>query len=150
MLTRRFAAFLLLTVVLAGCANNGTSVEGPVSVASDSAPASTPASPTSGSSSPGSSSPGSPTAASPTPSASKPTATGAQTTISGTVAEGIEPKCLIVRDAGGSHVLYFDDPALRSAVKVGAQVTLIGRSEPTMMTTCQQGVAFVVSSVKPG
>ena len=130
MVTRRFAAFLLLTLVLAGCANNpGPAASSAVSSAE--------------------SSPAVSAAPSAEPSAGKPAATGAQT-ISGTVAEGVEPNCLILRDAGGSHVLFFDDPALRTAAKTGSRVTLTGRSEPTMMTTCQQGVPFIVSSVKPG
>jgi hypothetical protein len=127
--------------VLAGCANN----PGP---AGSSAAASSPAPSSAAASSPAASGTASP-APSGEPSAGKPTASGAQT-ISGTIAEGVEPHCLILRDSGGSHVLFFDDPGLRSAAKAGSRVTLTGRSEPTMMTTCQQGVPFIVSSVKPG
>jgi len=125
--TRRSAALLLLTLVLAGCANNTGTI--PVGAASDrvSAPVSIPASPASN---------------------GEPTASGTQT-ISGTVAEGVEPNCLVLKDSSGSHVLFFNDPALRSAAKVGARVTLVGSPEPRMMTTCQQGVPFVVSTVEP-
>ena len=143
MVTRRFATLLLLTVVLAGCANNGN---GAGSTSAASAPAS-PVSTSPTSASPGSASSGS---ASPSPSvepSGKPAAAGART-ISGTVVEGVEPHCLILRDSGGSHVLFFDDETLRAAARVGSRVTLTGRSEPTMMTTCQQGVPFIVASVR--
>ena len=152
MVTRRFATLLLLTVALAGCANNGGAGSTSAASAPSSSASTSPASASSGSASPGSASPGSSGSVSRAPSvepSGKPTAAGART-ISGTVVEGVEPQCLILRDSGGSHVLFFDDETLRAAARVGSRVTLTGRSEPTMMTTCQQGVAFIVSSVKPG
>ncbi len=89
---------------------------------------------------------GSPAASLPTPSASAPSA--ASETISGTVSAGVEPHCLILQDDKGSHVLFFDDPSLRDSAPAGAKVTLVGQSKPTMMTTCQQGVAFIVTAVR--
>jgi hypothetical protein len=80
----------------------------------------------------------------PAPSASA----SASETISGTVLAGVEPHCLVLQDAKGSHVLIFDDPTLRDSAPAGADVTLVGRSVPTMMTTCQEGVAFIVTSVR--
>ena len=141
MLTRRLPALLLLTLVLAGCADNTGA--GPVSAPASGAsmPVSIPAS-----QAPSVEPSGEPSGE---PSAGKPTASGPQT-ISGTVVAGIEPSCLTLRDSNGSYVLFFDNPALRSAARIGARVTLVGRREPTMMTTCQQGVAFIVSAVRPG
>jgi len=69
-------------------------------------------------------------------------------TISGTVSAGVEPHCLIVRDATGSHSLYFHDESLRALAPAGAKVTLVGHPEPGMMTTCQQGEPFVVTEVR--
>jgi len=63
---------------------------------------------------------------------------------------GVEPNCLLVQDAKGSHLLVFDDKALRAETPVGAKVTLTGTSKPNMMSTCQQGVPFIVTSVKAG
>jgi hypothetical protein len=65
------------------------------------------------------------------------------------VSAGVEPHCLIVRDSAGSHVLYFDDPSLKTSAPAGARVTLVGHSDPGMMTTCQQGVPFIVTAVRP-
>ena len=117
MLTRRFAAAVLLTFALGACANN---VGSPAAAPGSSAP-------------------------SPSPS-EKPSAVGGQT-ITGKVTAGVEPNCLLLQDATGSHLLIFHDPALRSAAAVGAEVTLTGESQPKMMSTCQQGVPFIVSSV---
>lgn len=134
MVSRRFVpvAIVVLGLALAGCANNGaetgTAAPGPsdvVDLPTVSAPASV------------------------EPSGAKPTAAGAET-ISGTVMAGVEPNCLLVQDAKGSHLLVFDDKALRAETPVGAKVTLTGTSKPNMMSTCQQGIPFIVTSVKAG
>jgi hypothetical protein len=83
------------------------------------------------------------------PGSGKPAATGAQT-ISGTVTAGVEPNCLLMQVDGVSHLLVFDDPAMRSDAAVGAKVTVVGRSEPSMTSTCQQGVPFIVTAVHGG
>lgn len=140
MLTRRSAAALGLIVCLAGCANSpATSPSG--AAASDSAPVSAPA--------PTSSAPAPSTEPTTEPSGAKPTATGAET-ITGTVEAGVEPGCLLLRDSKGSHLLFFDDAAMRTDAAVGKKVTLTGRSAPTMMSTCQQGIPFIVTSVSAG
>ena len=84
---------------------------------------------------------------SPSPSV-EPSSKGGET-ITGTVVEGVEANCRLITDAAGSHVLYFDDPSLKTKATVGKKVTVTGRSEPGMMTTCQQGVPFIVTSVSP-
>lgn len=76
----------------------------------------------------------------------KPSSAGGQT-ITGKVTAGVEPNCLLLQDDTGSHLLIFHDPALRSAAAVGTEVTLTGESQPKMMSTCQQGIPFIVSSV---
>ena len=85
--------------------------------------------------------PASPSSPSPSPSASA-------STITGTVAAGVEPHCLTLRDAAGLHSLYFDDESLRPQAPAGAHVTLVGHAEPGMMTTCQQGEPFIVTEVR--
>ncbi|WP_433301896.1 hypothetical protein ACQP2F_07445 [Actinoplanes sp. CA-030573] len=139
MSTRRFAAALTLALCLTSlgaCAGNNAS---PASSAADSSSPSAPASPAD--SSPAASSP-----AAPSPSSSS--SAGAQT-VTGTVEEGVEPNCRLIKDDAGSHLLVFDDPALRSQTLVGKKVTVTGRSEPKLMSTCQQGIPFVVTSVAP-
>jgi len=90
------------------------------------------------------SSPGAPTSA-PPPSSAAPSA---GETLSGTVAAGVEPNCLILQGGGTHHVLLFDDPSLRAAAKVGSSITVTGRAEPAQMTTCQQGVPFIVTAIR--
>jgi hypothetical protein len=84
----------------------------------------------------------------PLPSKARPGGPGAQT-ITGTVSAGVEPDCLLLAGDGTQHLLVFDDPAMRTAAEVGAKVTVTGRAEPGMMSTCQQGVPFIVTSVQP-
>jgi hypothetical protein len=128
MRTRPAAAALLLAFALTGCAGNVSSAGSSASPVPSSADVPS-------SSSPGSSSPG-----------SRPPA-GDRQKITGTVVEGVEPNCLVLRDSTGSHLLVFPDKSLRSVAKVGAKVTAVGRSEPKMMSTCQQGIPFIVSAV---
>jgi len=141
MLTRRFAVALTLLVSLAGCAGNTAS---PTAGSAE----------TSASSSP-SSSAEPPASSAPVPSSSasrpstEPSAGGASETLTGTVEAGVEPNCKLIRDAAGNHVLYFDDPLLKTKAPVGKKVTVTGHSKSGMMTTCQQGTPFIVTSVGP-
>ena len=146
MLTRRFAVALTLLVCLAGCAGNNAS---PTAGSAE-----TSASPTSSAEPPSSSAPtpssaSGPSSSSPRPS-TEPSAGGAAETLTGTVEAGVEPDCKLIRDNAGNHVLYFDDPLLKSQAPVGKKVTVTGHSKPGMMTTCQQGTPFIVTSVGPG
>jgi len=145
MLTRRFAVALTLLVCLAGCAGNNAS---PTAGSAE-----TSASPTSSAEPPSSSAPtpssaSGPSSSSPRPS-TEPSAGGAAETLTGTVEAGVEPDCKLIRDNAGNHVLYFDDPLLKSQAPVGKKVTVTGHSKPGMMTTCQQGTPFIVTSVAP-
>jgi hypothetical protein len=142
MLTRRAAAVLTLALCLAGCAN-GAAEPG-------AAPASAPAAGSPSTSAPVSGSASASASPSPStePSGNNPTASGAQT-ITGTVEAGVEPNCRLIKDSAGSHLLFFDDASLRAEAPVGKKVTVTGRSEPKMMSTCQQGIPFVVSAVSP-
>jgi hypothetical protein len=64
------------------------------------------------------------------------------TTLTGTVQAGVEPNCLLL-----DGNLLIGGP--RDLFRPGAKVTVTGRSQPDMMTTCQQGVPFVVESARP-
>ncbi|GIF16119.1 hypothetical protein [Actinoplanes teichomyceticus] len=72
------------------------------------------------------------------------------TTVTGTVASGVEPGCLILRAGKTTHLLIFRDEALRASAAVGSRVRVSGTPRPGLMTTCQQGEPFEVSSVTPG
>jgi hypothetical protein len=94
-----------------------------------------------------SSPPSSPSPSSPAPSVT-PSVTPSSEEITGTLSAGVEPHCLILRDAAGSHSIYFHDESLRKTVPTGRPITLIGHPEPGMMTTCQQGEPFIVTGVR--
>lgn len=87
-------------------------------------------------------SPAAPTVPAPTVSAAP-----GETTLTGTVSAGVEPNCLLLKDGTGDHLLITEDVKLKSALQPGAEVTVVGKSEPGLMTTCMQGQPFVVSSV---
>ncbi|BCJ44936.1 hypothetical protein GCM10010168_84900 [Actinoplanes ianthinogenes] len=76
-------------------------------------------------------------------------ASGPTTTISGTVTAGVEPGCLLLQDGSSTHLLVFQDETLRASAPVGSQVQVTGVPKPGMMSTCQQGEPFMVSSVTP-
>ena len=115
---------LLVALALAGCANGDPA----------GAPAPAPSAP------PASSAPPAPTEES---APVKPSA-GSTTTLTGTIAAGVEPNCLLL----DKHLLIINDPAQRAAAKPGATVTVTGRVEQGMMTTCQQGTPFVVTALR--
>ncbi len=76
---------------------------------------------------------------------------GSTTTITGTVAAGVEPNCTLLKETGGgTHLLVFSDETLRASAKEGSTVHVTGTPQPGMMSTCQQGEPFLVSSVTPG
>ncbi|MEV0156203.1 hypothetical protein AB0H57_21085 [Micromonospora sp. NPDC050686] len=60
-------------------------------------------------------------------------------TLTGTVAAGVEPNCLLL-----DGYLLVGGP--RDVLRPGAKVTVEGRVQPDMMTTCQQGTPFVVEA----
>ena len=62
-------------------------------------------------------------------------------TLTGTVSSGVEPGCLLL-----DGYLLLGGPT--DVLKSGARVTVTGKAEPGMMTTCQQGTPFVVESAK--
>jgi hypothetical protein len=127
---RGLFAALIAVLFVAGCANSPASSAGaPASAAG--APASSAAAPASSAGAPAADKSGS----------------SAVETLSGTVIAGVEANCLLLQGDGRPHLLIFENPALKSAAKVGASVTVVGTSKPAQMTTCQQGVPFIVSSI---
>jgi hypothetical protein len=76
------------------------------------------------------------------------TSSAAAEELTGTVADGVEPGCLVLTGPQGHHVLVFDDPAVRSRVSVGVPVTVSGRDLTGQATTCMQGVPFLVTAVR--
>ena len=128
-------AGLLGVGALAGCASSGgaASAGGPPPAASDPAGAPTPDTPT----------PGTPTAS---PSgALTPPAVGVTVTISGTVVEGAEPSCLILRTTNGQFELL----SKTDGVREGDHVTATGHVA-RVMSHCMQGKPFKVDKLTIG
>ncbi|MEV4349356.1 hypothetical protein AB0J83_33275 [Actinoplanes sp. NPDC049596] len=134
MLTTRLVPAVLLLVLAAGCASSdpaaAPAASGPSPSASEVIDMPVPTGKPSG----------------PTGEPSRPAA-GAKT-ITGTVAAGVEPNCLLLNDSSGSYLLVFDDAAMRRDAKVGAKVTVVGQAQQGMMSTCQQGTPFLVTSIR--
>ncbi|XVU26932.1 hypothetical protein ACQPZJ_07775 [Actinoplanes sp. CA-054009] len=134
MLTTRAVPAVLFLVLAAGCAS------------SDPAAAPAPASSPSPSASDVIDLPVPTKPSGPTGEPSRPAA-GAKT-ITGTVTAGVEPNCLLLSDSSGSYLLIFDDAAMRADATVGRKVTASGQTKEGMMSTCQQGIPFLVTSIR--
>jgi hypothetical protein len=78
------------------------------------------------------------------PRVTEPTQAGGETTVTGTVTEGVEPNCLLLEADGGPYLLVGGD---RSELKAGARVAVTGRVDKDLLSTCQQGVPLVVASI---
>jgi D-serine deaminase-like pyridoxal phosphate-dependent protein len=123
----RFAGLVVLAAVaLGGCASadSSNSAGEPPSVAATSASAADP------------------TSAAPVSSGSVSAAT---MTITGEVKDGVEPGCVLLNTGQQTYLLIGGD---RTALKSGTRITVIGTLQPGLMTTCQQGTPFQVTSIK--
>jgi hypothetical protein len=69
-----------------------------------------------------------------------------ETTVTGTVTEGVEPNCLLLAAAGGPYLLVGGD---RAELRPGARVAVTGRVDKGLLSTCQQGLPLVVTSIEP-
>jgi hypothetical protein len=81
----------------------------------------------------------------PTPTPSQKYQSG-EVTISGRPEEGVEGNCLVMRSG---ETLYLLLGGNRQLLQSGRPVTVTGRPNPGLMTTCQQGTPFEVSDVQP-
>jgi hypothetical protein len=70
-------------------------------------------------------------------------------TLTGTVTDGVEPGCVLLSGPAGSHLLIFDDPALKAQATSGTELAVTGQVKPDMMSTCQQGTPFLVTGIRP-
>lgn len=66
-----------------------------------------------------------------------------EVTVTGTVEAGVEHGCLMLRAGGTLYQLVGQDPGIVE----GANVTVRGRPDPDLMTTCQQGTPLHVIEV---
>lgn len=147
-MVKRLAAAVLAAIVvgaLAGCgaASSGTGASGTSGASAG------------GSTYPSTSSPSPwPAAASTapaTPAGPGRSGTGASTaagelTLTGRVEQGVEPGCLIMQANGRTYELISGNPVVRA----GAQVVVTGHLATGMMSHCQQGQMFQVTSARQG
>ncbi|MEV6801479.1 hypothetical protein AB0M91_24505 [Micromonospora rifamycinica] len=150
MRTPRMAVVVLLAagVALAGC-GDGADVTGPPATPTSSpSPTVTPSDTMPPSAPPASVAPSAPLAGSVPPGGVKPPPGGPRlppgpgaTELTGTVEAGVEPGCLLL---DGHQLVGGPTDVL---VK-GARVTVTGRAQPDLMSTCQQGVPFLVESAR--
>lgn len=129
---RHLAAALLATVVLAGCASPGGTSPGSGQTSQESATPTISAAP----SAPPSSA---------TPSRTPPTSTAADITLHGTITQGAEPSCKLITDQKVEYLLLAADSVVIPPVGSGAVVT--GHVEHGIMTHCQQGIPFAVTTI---
>jgi hypothetical protein len=123
---------LLAGGTLAGCGGAGDGTAQPEGSPVSSSPGESPLLPPSGRVSPP-----------PDPGAGKNTA--AEITLTGIPEEGVESGCVVMRSG---EVLYNLIGGDRATLMSGRTVVVRGRSEPGLMTTCQQGTPFRVSEVR--
>lgn len=69
-------------------------------------------------------------------------APGKPTSLTGVPTEGVESGCLVL----SGHLLVGGP---RDLLGSGQRLQITGQVEPNLMTTCQQGVPFVVESAEP-
>jgi hypothetical protein len=66
--------------------------------------------------------------------------------VRGVVEEGVEAGCTILRsDTGTTYLLLGGD---RATLSFGRRVEVVGVPKPDLVTTCQQGVPFMVTSAR--
>lgn len=71
---------------------------------------------------------------------------GTPKTLRGTAVPGVEANCyLLTADDGQSYLLIGGD---RDVITSGARIEVAGKVMPDLMTTCQQGVPFTVTTVR--
>jgi hypothetical protein len=135
---------VLMCMVLGACAQGGGTPPVEAAGSSVTSPAAEP-SPTSPNPSPVNPGPtGTENPPAPTPPGKTGTGPGkpaGPTTMTGTITAGVEPNCLLM----DGYLLVGGD---RTMLRSGARVTVTGRVQTDLMTTCQQGTPFIVESAQ--
>lgn len=67
-------------------------------------------------------------------------------TLEGVVQSGVEAGCKLLLSQGAQYLLLGGDPAI---LREGQRVIVRGQAQPGVVTTCQQGVPFIVAEVRP-
>lgn len=128
MRTVRLAALALLVGALAGCAGGGTTPSAPASSAAPTRPYLV--------------------LPSESPRLVLPSTSGSDVTLTGTIEEGVEGNCVLLKTPDRLYQLIGGDRSKLDASK-SSKVTVTGRVAVGMMTTCQQGTPFTVTDIRP-
>lgn len=131
-------AIVLVAAPAAGCANgdDGGQTPQPTPAPTRTGPAATP------------SVTGTPTGAVSTPAEGDPaTPAAGEVTVTGEVVPGVEPNCLVLRGDGSEYLLIAESAAV--TLPTSGRVTVVGRTQTDLATTCMQGIPLVVREVRP-
>jgi len=133
---RRIALTLaaLATLAIAGCAHG----DGPQSAGGPS-PSTSPSDSTSPLP------PSTPNPPSTTPASPPLSPAAGELTLTGTVEQGVEHGCLVMKSGGQLYLLLEGDPAV---IKPSARVTVVGQPAKGLITYCQQGTPFKVRTAR--
>jgi hypothetical protein len=74
-----------------------------------------------------------------------PTRAGGPVTVTGTVTEGVEPGCLLLKATDGGQYLLVGGE--RAELRPGRRLAVTGRVDHGLLSTCQQGEPLVVASI---
>lgn len=77
------------------------------------------------------------------------TAADGKTVLTGTIEAGVESGCVVLRGQDGAVLANLIDVD-SIATPVGSIVTVTGSFEEDMMTTCQQGKPFTITTIEVG
>lgn len=132
------AAVLAVGLALTACDGSSPSTE------PEGAPMTSSAQPDPTGPAPGPTGSAAPTGLPPTgPTRGAPPSPGSELTLSGVVREGVERGCYLL-----DNYLLVGGP--RDVITAGGRVTVTGRVQTDLMTTCQQGVPFRVETATRG
>jgi hypothetical protein len=70
---------------------------------------------------------------------------GGEITLTGEIEEGVEAGCMLLRAGDRAYLLLGGD---REMIRKGGRVTVRGKAQPGLMTTCQQGTPFQVAEIR--
>ena len=70
----------------------------------------------------------------------------AEITVVGVVEEGVEHGCTILRSGEALYQLMGSTDPL---IMIGARISVTGKTNPGLVTTCQQGTPLLVIAVRP-
>ena len=124
----RLAGLALLVGALAGCGSESGTPSAPASSAPPSRPAFV--------------------VPSESPRLVPPSTSGSDITLTGTLQEGVEGNCILLKTPDRLYQLIGGDRSKLDGSK-SSKVTVTGRVAVGMMTTCQQGTPFQVTDIHP-